>query len=355
MQLSAVEDMLRGGVDRPRRTLILAYGADEEVGGRNGARRIAESLARRFPARKHADRPFVFIMDEGAMILRGALPGVGRTPVAMICNAEKGAVNVALRVTSACAAGHSSSPPTESNVGVLARAVSRLESSPFPAQPASFFETLAFAGPLMPLALRIVVANAWLFGPVIERIALATPKTAPLVRTTTACTVLRAGNKINVVPGEAVAFVNHRIHPADADAVRGCSRVLDRDRSVIGDERVELEQFSFGGGGTRVPGSSPDGGWTPPSPVSPLSGLGFDSIVETVAEVFGAPAAPMVMTGNTDTRWYWGLSDCIYRFSPIVLDLEDVGMFHGVDERVSTKNLAALRAFYESLVRRTCL
>ena len=67
-------------------------------------------------------------------------------------------------------------------------------------------------------------------------------------RTTTAVTIVEAGFKDNVVPGEASAIVNHRIHPSET-----IEDILDHDRRVIDDERVEITQL----------------GYFPPAPVSP--------------------------------------------------------------------------------------
>jgi len=103
------------------------------------------------------------------MILTGGIPGREDMPVAFVGNAEKGAVNVKLVVDSACEAGHSSSPPLgETNVGVLSKAVARLEAEPFPAHMGSYINTMTFLGSQLPLALRVVVANTWLFSRVLQ-------------------------------------------------------------------------------------------------------------------------------------------------------------------------------------------
>ena len=107
-----------------------------------------------------------------------------------------------------------------------------------------------------------------------------------------------------------------------------------------------MSSFAFDGG---------EEGWTPVAPVSHTDTYGFKAIQNVVAEVFGAPVAPLLMTGNTDTRHYWDLSSNIYRFSPIVIDVEDVAMFHGPNERVSCTNLLNLRRFYSRLLERTVL
>ena len=69
-------------------------------------------------------------------------------------------------------------------------------------------------------------------------------------RTTTAVTIVRAGFKDNVVPGEASAIVNHRIHPTET-----IEDIVSHDRKVIDDQRVNITQL----------------GYFPPPPISPYS------------------------------------------------------------------------------------
>jgi len=92
-------------------------------------------------------------------------------------------------------------------------------------------------------------------------------------------------------------------------------------------------------------------GATPPSPVSDYkSSLGFNLIRRTVQSVFGLCSTPALCIGNTDTRWYWRLSENIYRFSPVALTMQETSMFHGVDERIGVDALASLVDFYKELV-----
>ena len=91
------------------------------------------------------------------------------------------------------------------------------------------------------------------------------------------------------------------------------------------------------------------------APISSTGTVGFEAIKHAVARVFGAPTTVMIMVGNTDTRHYWEISKQIYRFSAIEIELEDVGMFHGVNERVSCANLLKLTLFYEDVLARTVL
>jgi hypothetical protein len=79
--LEAVEMLLADGF-RPTRTVYLAYGHDEEVGGTNGARAIAALLESRGVA-------LDMVLDEGGVIGDGVLPGIS-APVALVGIAEKG-------------------------------------------------------------------------------------------------------------------------------------------------------------------------------------------------------------------------------------------------------------------------
>ena len=88
----------------PRRTVHLAFGHDEEVGGERGATAIAELLAARGVR-------LDFVFDEGLLITEGAIPGLDQ-PAALIGVAEKGYVTLMLEATAT--PGHSSMPPRRS-------------------------------------------------------------------------------------------------------------------------------------------------------------------------------------------------------------------------------------------------
>jgi carboxypeptidase PM20D1 len=77
------------------------------------------------------------------------------------------------------------------------------------------------------LALRTIVSNLWLFGSVFTHTLASDPTTAPMVRTTTAVTVVSGGLADNVMPTTATALVNHRIHPLDT-----VESVVEHDRKV---------------------------------------------------------------------------------------------------------------------------
>ncbi|HWU86130.1 MAG TPA: M20/M25/M40 family metallo-hydrolase, partial [Kofleriaceae bacterium] len=110
--LEAAEHLLTSGW-KPRRTIILAFGHDEEVGGRQGAAKMAAVLEGRGVRAE-------MILDEGLAVTQGILEGIDR-PVALVGVAEKGFADVVM--TAQTTGGHSSMPPATTAVGVLARAL----------------------------------------------------------------------------------------------------------------------------------------------------------------------------------------------------------------------------------------
>ncbi|XP_037680818.1 N-fatty-acyl-amino acid synthase/hydrolase PM20D1 isoform X5 [Choloepus didactylus] len=106
----------------PQRSFFIALGHDEEVSGKNGAQKISTLLQAR-------GVQLAFIVDEGSFILDGFVPNL-KKPFAQIAVSEKGAVNLMLEVN--MTPGHSSAPPKETSIGILAAAVSRLEQTPMP-------------------------------------------------------------------------------------------------------------------------------------------------------------------------------------------------------------------------------
>src|SRR5882724_2796478 len=188
--LEAVEQLVAAGA-KPRRTVYLAFGYDEEVGGRRGAARIADLLASR---NVHPE----WVLDEGGALATGLVTGISG-PVALVGIAEKGYVTVA--ITAQAEGGHSSMPPDETAVGILAAAIVRLEHDQMPravrGPTAAMFDYL---GPEMSFGPRLVMANRWLLGGILAHEFGATPQGNAMLRTTTAPTVLQAGVKENVLP-----------------------------------------------------------------------------------------------------------------------------------------------------------
>lgn len=326
--LEAAEYLLKAGF-RPRRTLLLAFGHDEEIGG-GGARALADLLERRVGRVQ-------FVLDEGLAVVDGGSLGVD-SPVALVGLAEKGYVTLELRVRST--GGHSSMPPGASAIGVLGRAVAALEGNPMPAMirgPAE--QMLLYLAPEVGFGKRLAMANLWLSAPLMARTIGRSPAGNALLRTTTVPTLFEAGVKENMLPREARALVNFRIHPRDS--VRS---VADHAWRTIADDRVEI----------RIPHLGRE-----PSPVSPIfmespgagEENGFLTIQRTIEEIYPeAIVAPGLVLGGTDARHYTGLSLQVFRFAPLRVRQDDLPRFHGVDERISVRELERAVQFYIRLL-----
>ena len=320
--LEAVEYLLN--VDfQPQRTIYLAFGHDEEIGGHNGAGKIVELLRGR-------GVELEFVLDEGMNIVDGVISGIA-APAALIGIAEKGYLSLELSVETA--GGHSSIPPAETAIGIVSRSLQRLEAAPFPARLSGpTRRMLEFLGPEMAWAKRLALANLWLFDPLVRKQLAASPLTNAAIRTTLAPTLFHAGVKENVLPTQASAVVNLRILPGDT--IAGATAHV---RATIDDPRVKIIPLPV-----RME----------PSAVSDIEAASFSVIHRTIRQtVPEALVAPALLVAATDSRHYAGLTKNIYRFLPITLRPEDASRYHGIDERISLEDYARCVRFYAQLIR----
>jgi carboxypeptidase PM20D1 len=322
--LEAVELLLAEGF-QPERDVLLAFGHDEELGGDEGALRMAELLARR-------GVELEWVVDEGGFVGADLLPQMGGS-LAAIGVAEKGSVSVALELKAP--GGHSSMPPPQTAIGEVAAALVALERHPMPAGidgvTAQFLDHLA---PELPFPARMVLANRWFFGPLLGYGFSRVPELDAFQRTTTAVTMFEAGVKENVLPTRARAVVNFRIHPRDR-----VETVAEHVRRTIDDERIEVQV------GLRTPTREP-------SAVSPSDSDAFRSLARAVRSVFpSARVVPYLVVGGTDSRHYEPLSPNVFRFYPFELGRETARLIHGTDEHISVENLARGVRFYVQLLR----
>ncbi|GAA4767294.1 M20 family peptidase [Novosphingobium ginsenosidimutans] len=305
---------------KPKRTVIVVAGHDEEVGG-TGAQAAAAVL-------KTRGVNSLFTLDEGSAIINDA--PIVNGPAIMIAVAEKGYAT--LRVTAKAAGGHSSMPPEEIGTVTLAKAITAIHAKQFPArleQPGfGTVEALAAEkGGLM----KVVAANPWLFGSLIKSQMGSTPAGAAQLHTTIAPTMLQGSPKENVLPQEAFGLVNYRLAPWDRSA-----DVLARVKEAVGNLPVT---FAW----ERVPVEA--------SPVSSTSSQGWKLIrAAAEAEAPGAPVAPFLVVGGTDSRYMKDVSQDTYRFQAMRLSTTETKMIHGTNEHITTENLRSMIRFFTRLI-----
>jgi carboxypeptidase PM20D1 len=320
--LEAAEYLARSG-RRPTRTIMFAFGHDEELGGDNGAVLIARALAER------GVRAW-FVLDEGLAALdRHPLTGA---PAAMIGISERGSGT--MRVRAVGQPGHSSMPPAETAVSLVSEAVERIHAMPIERKleggPAlGMMRALA---PELTFTNRMAVANEWLFGPLLRQRLATNPAANALLGTTIAPTMIQGGVRPNVLPAEATAMINFRIHPRDDAA-----GLLRRARQAVAD----------------LDGVTVD--WAEePREASTISSATSSSYALIAALSRGvmpdAPVAPALVLAGTDSRHYVDVAENVYRYQPILLTAEDLEMPHGLNERLSVDNLERMIRFYIGLM-----
>lgn len=319
--LEATERLLKEGYE-PERTLYLSFGHDEEIGGLKGAKVIVEYL-------KAQGVEAEYVLDEGGTISQGIIPGITKD-VALIGVAEKGYVSLELSVKKE--GGHSSMPEKESAIDILSAAIVKVKSQPFPAKlagPIAGF--IEYLGPEMSGINRFIFANRWLFSSIITGVYEKTGSGNALVRTTTAPTIFNAGVKDNVIPQNAKATINFRIMSGEDS-----NSVMDRVKKLINDPRIKIEKGRM---------------QSEPSKVSSTNSFGFRQLQSTIAEVYpDALVAPFLVIAGTDAKHFEPIANDIYRFSPMIINANNIKSFHGLNERIAVKDFKQAVRFYHRLI-----
>jgi len=320
--MDAAEALLQQGY-RPERTILFGLGHDEETGGVNGCKIVGQKL-------KEKGIHLAGIVDEGGGIMAGLAAGV-RGPIALVGVSEKGYLTVEFTVHGQ--PGHSSTPPPQTSIGILSRALARLEAHPMPTHLRRLRPLYHGIGIAAPLYIQIAFANVWLFGPLLKRWLIPKPEMNASMRTTTALTIINGGVEDNTIPAEVKAIVNFRLLPGDTIA-----EVLWHVKKVIKDERVKFKPV--------------EGKYNEALPVSPDNGPAYNSLKQVVRQVFdNPPVAPYVMLGGTDCQHFVPVCDHIYRFTSVVMDESFMGLEHGIDERIPVEAMGKMVKFYAQLMQ----
>ncbi|MFD7459971.1 MULTISPECIES: M20/M25/M40 family metallo-hydrolase [unclassified Streptomyces] len=301
MTLAVVRDRLRSG-RKPPRDVVVAFLADEEAGGTYGARYLVD---------RHPD------LFEGVTEAIGEVGGFSFTVneklrLYLVETAEKGMHW--MRLTVEGTAGHGSMTNDDNAITELCDAVARLGRHKWPVRVTktvrSFLDELsdALGTELDPENMDETLAK---LGGIAKMIGTT-------LRNSAAPTMLGAGYKVNVIPGQATAHVDGRFLPgyeeeflADLDRILG-PRVRRED--VHADKALETD----------------------------FDGRLVDAMQSALsAEDPIARAVPYMLSGGTDAKSFDDLGIRCFGFAPLQLppELDFAGMFHGVDERVPVDGL----------------
>ena len=332
---------------KPKRTVILSFGFDEEVSGPEGAGHLAPFLVKRYGKDSVAA-----IVDEGA----GFTSAWGATYAAPAV-AEKGYTDVTITVR--MPGGHSSIPPSHTSIGVLSRLITLIEERQYLPRLDSRNPYLgqlhcgAEHSPEFPPKLRKLLSKHHAVDttckkrkdPLAEEVARESLDIRYLMQTSQAVDIMVGGVKVNALPERVSAVVNHRINigerPRDAQA-----RITTLAKQIAKDYGLGLHAFDDVEAANSIMLSASNT-TLEPAPVTPttiyldddntvLSPYGILS--GTTRALYGSKInmAPGLSTGNTDTRYYWDLSKHIFRYGPGYEEGQTgLGNIHTVDEKQS--------------------
>ncbi|KAL6800942.1 carboxypeptidase S [Trichoderma sp. SZMC 28013] len=368
--MSAMESLLSQENYEPRRTVIFAFGFDEECSGLRGASSIAKHLEERY-----GKDGIAVILDEGG----AGLQKVGDVIYALPAVYEKGYLDVwfDLEVTG----GHSSTPTPHTSIGMMSEIVTALEANPFEPKiipDGPIHQGLICFTRYSPYALPALTGyiNWGLLDKAAKVLAQTQRETQYFIQTSQAVNWIAGGQKINSLPEFTTLGVNHRYAPQDSIGsiqhriVGLVQRVVHKYNLTLhafeGDEDYDAYLDSIGQ--TRA-GNGFNATWEPIyngklvlegrkrsyiTPQSPTKGSVWDTFAGTVRYTYADQArvvvpAPGAMTGNTDTRHYLDLSRNIYRWSPG--SLKSFGNIHGVNEKLLMSEHVNMVKFYYDFIR----
>ena len=319
--MEALEGLLEKGF-APARDIWLAFGHDEEFNGEEGALKIADYF-------KEQGLEFDFVLDEGGCVVKNAMDGIDK-PIALVGVGEKGFANIRLSVSRD--GGHASMPAPHTSLGILAEALCRLEKNP--SKPRLIPSVRAFLlklGPHMKGFNRVILANLWLFEPLFLRVFSGTNTGSALLRTTLAVTMAKGSPAPNVIPQKSSAVINCRILPGEDG-----KSLIKRLEKILKGLPVELEPLVL----------------DDPSSLSPSDCEAYRYLESLIESYCGdAIIVPYLIMASTDARKYEGVCKNIYRFTPYIIDNEDVGRIHGTDENISVANINRLPDFFTALIK----
>jgi acetylornithine deacetylase/succinyl-diaminopimelate desuccinylase-like protein len=301
MILAVLRGWARQGV-RPRRDLVIAFTADEEATAEDGSGFLADRHPGLFEGCTEA------IGESGAFTFHD---GGGRE-IYPIAAGERG--TAWLKLTARGRAGHGSKVNRDNAVTRLAAAVARIGGHRWPLR-------------LTPTVRAALTELAALYGietdlcdvdGLLEKLGPAAALVEATVRNSANPTMLDAGYKINVIPGEAVAFVDGRCLPGAEDEFRA---TIDELTGPDVDWEFQHREVAL---------------------QAPVDAPVFARMRAAVEEF--APeghVVPYCMSGGTDAKQFSRLGITGYGFAPLKLPqgFDHQALFHGVDERVPVEAL----------------
>lgn len=322
MQLLAFLDMKRKGLPLSRDLIFLAT-ADEESGADYGVGYLFREHPREFGAS--------LVFNEGSYVVEGIVPD---RLLAMISPGEKGPCWMRLKRRGL--PGHGSTPHGLNPLERLSEAVNRLLD--YKSEPrvtpiaAEYFRRMSQAWDfLKPYAedgkdetlLKILEENG----------LLSVPQINAMLRNTVSLNSLHSGNKVNVIPSYAEAEVDTRLLPG-----QDMDNWIAFIKRQLADDEIQIEFIMKGEGNA-----------------STMYTQDYATIEAALLEHYpGAIAAPYLMLGTTDSRFFREKGVISYGFCPAVIPGEHLKSIHGTDEKIGLESMEKGTEVYRDIVVRLC-
>ncbi len=304
-QLAAFIDCARQGTP-PKRDIIFLATCDEEVGGNHGVEFMLEAV----PELKDAS----FVLSEG-----GSMFDENGSVHAQISVTEKKLSQFIIKASGK--GGHGSMPHGDNANEKIVAAAQRILSYKWPlkAMPVTsayldgVLENQSIGNMKFPGLKEALRSKEW--KNYLERNEIYNS----ILRNTVTLTILKGGEKVNVIPSESCAYFDSRLLPSETH-----ERFFAKVKKLAGDD-VVIERI-----GEKIPTPGP----------SRHNTLYFQGIKEAIESVKGnIPVLPFVMTGATDMRYFRDLGIPSYGFFPVTLTKGEHMRMHSKDERISLANI----------------
>lgn len=351
--METLELLLAESSFHPERTIILAFGYDEESKG-SGAAEISKYLLR-----EYGSDSFYAIIDEG----NSGYYSTNGLNLVLPATGEKGYVDSSIKIFTP--GGHSSIPPKHTLIGLLAKIIETIEDEEFdsiitPANPVmNYLQCIAEHSTSIDKSLRRDIMRAHFDIKSNENIRKYLGKdllTKYLIQTSQAVDTVFGGVKSNALPEFAEVLVNHRI-AIELSVEDVSSKILSNIHKVA--DKYDLGIY-FDGKSLKNPTANGHISYSlvdrlepaPSSPVDDNIWNTFGGSLRYLYEELINPhsnktfiISPFISTGNTDTKSYWDLSRNIYRYVP-GLSIETSSNVHSIDEKLQFEEHFIVQAFY---------
>jgi acetylornithine deacetylase/succinyl-diaminopimelate desuccinylase-like protein len=303
--------------EKPRRGIIAVFAADEETGSAQGV----EWLLKQHPELTQV----AGVVNEGGFTL---LDDEGPAPKTYYVSVgEKGIAW--LKLTATGTPGHGSIKWGNNANEALIRALHSIATWEHPQSAAGPLGQFAMADLRRHRTSARSVAEALKKHPLGKQVER-DPGLRSSLSNTCNVTVLRGGEKTNVIPAQAEAMVDCRVIPGTTP-----EQFLAQVQQRIADDNIRVELLSH---------SNPTlSDWHTPA---------FATLTETALKLDSAAmVVPTLASGATDSRFWRERGINAYGIVPIPVPKEAVQGMHGIDERVPVAGVREAADFLTALMR----